>query len=69
MYPKKRLSITSTTVAGIAASVLLGLTGLTLSPAPAKRGVLPVRRLSRPLRRKGRLRAQTSSGGARCGAS
>ena len=35
MYPKKRLSITSTTVAGIAASVLLGLTGLTLSPAPA----------------------------------
>ena len=36
MHPKKRLSIKSATVAGIAASVLLGLTGLTLNPAPAK---------------------------------
>ena len=36
MYPKKGLSIRSATVAGIAASVLLGLTGLTLNPAPAK---------------------------------
>ena len=33
---RKRLSIKSTTVAGIAASALLGLTGLTLSPAPAE---------------------------------
>ena len=36
MHPRKRLSIKSATVGGIAASVLLGLTGLTLSPAPAK---------------------------------
>lgn len=36
MHPRKRLSIKSATVAGIAASVLLGLTGLTLSPAPAR---------------------------------
>ena len=35
MHPKKRLSITSATVAGIAASVLLGLAGVTLNPAPA----------------------------------
>ena len=35
MHPRKRLSIKSATV-GIAASVLLGLAGLTLSPAPAK---------------------------------
>ena len=35
MHPRKRLSIKSATVAGIAASALLGLTGLTLSPAPA----------------------------------
>ena len=35
MHPRKRLSIKSATVVGIAASVLLGLTGLTLSPAPA----------------------------------
>ena len=36
MHPRKRLSIKSATVAGIAASVLLGLAGLTLNPAPAK---------------------------------
>jgi hypothetical protein len=36
MHPSKRLSIKSATVAGIAASVLLGLAGLALSPAPAK---------------------------------
>ena len=35
MHPRKRLSIKSATV-GIAAGVLLGLAGLTLSPAPAK---------------------------------
>ena len=36
MHPRKRISIKSAAVAGIAASVLLGLTGLTLSPAPAR---------------------------------
>jgi hypothetical protein len=36
MHPKKRLSVKSATVAGIAASALLGLAGLTLNPAPAK---------------------------------
>ena len=36
MHPRKRLSIKSATVTGVAASVLLGLTGLSLSPAPAK---------------------------------
>src|SRR3954453_18723636 len=36
MHPRKRLSIKSATAAGIAASALLGLTGLTLNPAPAK---------------------------------
>ena len=36
MHPRKRLSIKSATVAGIAASVLLGLAGVTLNPAPAK---------------------------------
>jgi hypothetical protein len=36
MHPKKRLSIKSATVAGIAASALLGLAGVTLNPAPAK---------------------------------
>ena len=36
MHPRKRFSIKSATVAGIAAGVLLGLTGLTLSPAPAR---------------------------------
>jgi len=35
MHPTKRLSIKSATVAGIAASALLGLAGLALSPAPA----------------------------------
>ena len=34
MHPKKRLSIKS--VAGMAASVLLGLAGVTFNPAPAK---------------------------------
>ena len=36
MHPRKSLSIKSATVAGIAASALLGLAGLTLNPAPAK---------------------------------
>ena len=36
MHPSKRLSIKSATVAGIAASALLGLAGLTLNPAPAR---------------------------------
>jgi hypothetical protein len=36
MHPTKRLSIKSAKVAGIAASALLGLAGLTLNPAPAK---------------------------------
>ena len=36
MHPRKRLSIKSATVTGIAGSVLLGLAGLTLNPAPAK---------------------------------
>ena len=36
MHSRKHLSIKSATVAGIAASVLLGLAGLTLNPAPAK---------------------------------
>ena len=35
MHPRKRLSIKSATFAGIAASALLGLAGLTLTPAPA----------------------------------
>jgi hypothetical protein len=35
MPGRKRLSIKSATVAGIAASALLGLAGLTLNPAPA----------------------------------
>ena len=36
MHQRKGLSIKSATVTGIAASALLGLAGLTLSPAPAK---------------------------------
>ncbi|APG10184.1 hypothetical protein BKD09_17795 [Bradyrhizobium japonicum] len=36
MHPKKRLSIESATVAGIAASALLGLAAVTLNPAPAQ---------------------------------
>ncbi len=36
MNPRKCVSIKSATVAGIAASVLLGLAGLTLNPEPAK---------------------------------
>ena len=35
MHPRKRLSIKSATIAGIAASALLGFAGLTLNPAPA----------------------------------
>jgi hypothetical protein len=35
MHRRKRLSIESVTVAGIATSVLLGLAVVTLSPAPA----------------------------------
>jgi hypothetical protein len=35
MHPKKRLSIKSATIGGIAASALLGLAGLTLNPGPA----------------------------------
>ena len=35
MHPRKRLSIKSATVTRIAASVLSGLAGVTLSPAPA----------------------------------
>ena len=35
MQRKNRLSIKSATVAGLAASALLGLAGLTLDPAPA----------------------------------
>jgi hypothetical protein len=35
MHPRKRLSIKSATVAGIAAGVLWALAGLTLNPAPA----------------------------------
>ncbi|CUU16586.1 hypothetical protein ABIB94_009337 [Bradyrhizobium sp. JR7.2] len=36
MHRTKSLSIKSATVAGIAASFLLGLAGLTLNPTPAK---------------------------------
>jgi len=36
MHQRKGLSRKSVTVAGIAASILLGLAGLTLNPAPAK---------------------------------
>ena len=36
MQTKKHISIKSATVVGIAASVLLGLAGLTFNPAPAK---------------------------------
>jgi hypothetical protein len=36
MHQSKHFSIKSATVAGIAASALLGLAGLTLNPAPAK---------------------------------
>lgn len=35
MYSSKRHSIKSATIAGFTASVLLGLVGVTLSPAPA----------------------------------
>jgi hypothetical protein len=40
MQPGKHRSVTSMTVAGIAASVLLGLAGVTLSPAPAQAAVV-----------------------------
>ncbi|WP_249152623.1 hypothetical protein [Bradyrhizobium liaoningense] len=35
MHARKRLSIKSMTAAGIAASALLGVAGVTLNPAPA----------------------------------
>ncbi|TPQ33099.1 hypothetical protein C2U70_20130 [Bradyrhizobium guangdongense] len=35
MHARKRLSIGSMTVAGIAASALLGIAGVTFTPAPA----------------------------------
>ena len=47
MHSKKRLSIKSATVAGIAASALLGLAGLTLNPAPAN-GVVYCQHVSIP---------------------
>lgn len=40
MHPRKRLSIKSATVAGVAASLLLGLAGLALNPVPAKAAVV-----------------------------
>jgi hypothetical protein len=36
MHRSKRLSFKSVTLAGIAASLLLGLAGVTLTPAPAE---------------------------------
>ncbi|WP_249164511.1 hypothetical protein [Bradyrhizobium jicamae] len=36
MHPTKKPSTGSVTVAGIAASLMLGLAGVTLSPAPAE---------------------------------
>ena len=70
MHPRKRLSIKSATVAGIAASALLGLAGLTLNPAPAKAVVYcQYVELSCRLRGEGRRRAQASSGGTCCGPS
>lgn len=36
MHPKKRLSVKSVTIAGIAASALLGIAGLSLNAAPAE---------------------------------
>ena len=36
MHRSKHLSLKSTTVAGIAASLMLGLAGVAFSPAPAK---------------------------------
>ncbi|WP_249148512.1 hypothetical protein [Bradyrhizobium jicamae] len=36
MHPTKKLSTGSVTVAGIAASLMLGLAGVTLCPAPAE---------------------------------
>jgi hypothetical protein len=68
MHPRKRLSIKSATV-GIAASVLLGLAGLTLNPAPAK-AVVYCQYVEYPqgcVARAGVV--QASSGGARCGPS
>ena len=69
MHRTKRLSLKSATVAGIAASILLGLAGVTLNPAPAKAVVYCHTLVIRPLRGEGRRRAQASSGGARCGPS
>ena len=69
MHPRKRLSIKSATVAGIAASVLLGLAGLALNPAPAK-AVVYCQYVSYPA---GAWRGPAScsglAGGAGCGPS
>jgi hypothetical protein len=40
MHSRKRLSIKSVTVAGIAASVVLAFAGVTVSPAPAAAAVV-----------------------------
>jgi hypothetical protein len=40
MHQRKRLSIKSVIVAGIAVSALLGFAGVTLSPAPAEAAVV-----------------------------
>jgi hypothetical protein len=40
MHRRKHLSVKSMTVTGIAASALLGLAGITLSPAPARAAVI-----------------------------
>ena len=70
MHPRKRLSIKSATVAGIAASALLGLAGRHPQSRASQCGrVLPVRRHIRRVRCPGRRRAQASSGGACCGPS
>ena len=69
MHSRKRLSIRSATVAGIAASALLGLAGVPLNPAPAH-AVVYCTYVGYPgVRCQGWRRAQSSSGGARCGAS
>ena len=70
MSARKRLSIKSATVTGIAASALLGLAGLTLNPAPAK-AVVYCQYVSYPAGcvARGRSRAQASAGGTRCGTS
>ena len=60
----------SVTVAGIAASLMLGFAGAHSQSSTGQGGsLLPVRWLSGRLRGEGRRRAQASSGGARCGPS